>query len=44
MPWHPPFVLYNANALTDEQKVAAGLDYQAALRTFIAATPVLAAA
>lgn len=40
MPWHRPHILYHANALSEAQLAAAGPDYQAALRAFIAATPV----
>ncbi len=43
MPWHPPHIVYEANALTDAQRAAAALDYQAALWRFIAVTPVEAA-
>lgn len=39
MPWHPPHILYYANALDEAQLAAAGADYRAALRAFIAATP-----
>lgn len=39
LPWHPPHILYCANALNEEQLAAAGPDYRAALRAFIAATP-----
>lgn len=39
MPWHPPHILYYANALNEAQRAAAGPAYQAALRAFIAATP-----
>jgi len=39
LPWHPPHILYYANALDEAQLEAAGPDYQAALRAFIAATP-----
>ncbi|KTE07926.1 NAD(P)H-dependent oxidoreductase [Sphingopyxis sp. H115] len=39
MPWHRPHILYHANALDAAQSAAAGPDYQAALRAFIAATP-----
>lgn len=39
LPWHPPHILYHANALSEAQLAAAGPDYQAALRAFIAATP-----
>jgi len=39
MPWHAPHILYYANALSEAQLAAAGPDYQAALRAFIAATP-----
>ncbi|MBA4752218.1 MAG: NAD(P)H-dependent oxidoreductase [Sphingopyxis sp.] len=38
LPWHPPHILYHANALSAVQLAAAGPDYQAALRAFIAAT------
>ncbi len=44
MPWHPPHILYYANALNAVQLAAAGPDYQAALRAFIAATPAAAVA
>lgn len=44
MPWHPPHILYYANALNEGQLAAAGPDYQAALHAFIAATPKSVAA
>lgn len=44
MPWHAPHILYYANALSEAQRAAAGPAYQAALRAFIAATPVAGAA
>ncbi|PKP86313.1 MAG: NAD(P)H dehydrogenase [Alphaproteobacteria bacterium HGW-Alphaproteobacteria-17] len=39
LPWHPPHILYCANALNEEQLAAAGPDYRTALQAFIAATP-----
>lgn len=40
LPWHTPYILYHANALSEAQAAAAGPGYQMALRGFIAATPV----
>ncbi len=40
LPWHEPFLFHNANQLTDEMLAQARPAYQAALRRFIAATPV----
>ncbi len=44
LPWHAPFLFHNANQLTDEMLAEARPAYQAALRRFIAATPVREAA
>jgi len=38
--WHPHFILHGANHLTAGQIAEAGTAYQAALRAFIARTPV----
>ncbi len=40
LPWHAPFLFHNANQLTPEMLAQARPAYQAALRRFIAATPV----
>jgi putative NADPH-quinone reductase len=40
MPWHTPHILYYANSLSEAERAAAGPDYQAALQSFIDATPL----
>lgn len=40
LPWHAPFAVHGMNDMSDALVAQGAIDYQAALRSFIAATPV----